>query len=133
MRPLPGAAEKSGALITADQALEAGVDVFAVPGSIFDASSRGTNRLIQQGACLACDWRDILQTLGDMEAEPVQHRFRDPDLQRLWESIGWTAQDLQTLITKTAIGPEKFMQCLTALEMAGYAEREAEGVVRKKE
>ncbi len=127
------AAEKSGALITADQALEAGVDVFAVPGSIFDASSRGTNHLIQQGAYLVCDWRDILQTLGDTEAEPVLHRFRDPDLQKLWESIGWTAQDLQTLITRTAIGPEKFMQCLTALEMAGYAEREAGGVVRKKE
>jgi DNA processing protein len=58
------AGESSGALITADFAAEQGRDVFAVPGSILQRSSRGTNKLIQQGAKPILDVADILEELN---------------------------------------------------------------------
>lgn len=57
------AKERSGSLITAEQALEQGRDVFAVPGSIFETRSQGTNRLIQQGAKIILTAEDIMEEI----------------------------------------------------------------------
>ncbi|MCC3357485.1 DNA-processing protein DprA [Bacillus sp. REN16] len=54
------AKERSGSLITADQALNQGREVFAIPGSILEQSCVGTNKLIQSGAKLVLNSEDIL-------------------------------------------------------------------------
>lgn len=58
------AGARSGALITADFALEQGREVFAVPGSIFQRSCEGSNRLIQDGAKPVLSVQDVLEELN---------------------------------------------------------------------
>lgn len=58
------AGETSGALITAEFAAEQGREVFAVPGSILAPQSKGTNRLIANGARPLLDARDVLDVLN---------------------------------------------------------------------
>ena len=58
------AGKTSGALITANLALEQNREVFAIPGSILSPASRGTNHLIQEGAKLVHDHIDILEELN---------------------------------------------------------------------
>jgi len=57
------ATEKSGALITTDQALELGREIWAVPGPITSPQSRGTNRLIRDGALLALETGEIISSI----------------------------------------------------------------------
>jgi DNA processing protein len=56
--------QTSGALITANRALEQGREVFAVPGNIFSRTSLGTNRLLKEGATLITSVDDVLEALN---------------------------------------------------------------------
>lgn len=62
------ARENSGSLITVSYALEQGKDVYAIPGSIYEKLTEGTNRLIQEGAYLVREPEDILQGFSEKYA-----------------------------------------------------------------
>lgn len=65
------AGQTSGALITAEFAVNQGRNVYAVPGSIYNVQSKGTNKLIQQGAKPLLDIREVL---NDFQIEMVQEK-----------------------------------------------------------
>lgn len=75
------AAERSGALITARQAAEAGREVFAVPGSIHNPLARGCHRLIRDGAALVETAGEVIAALASTAQElagDLRRRLDDP-------------------------------------------------------
>ena len=83
------ARERSGALITADLALEEGREVFAVPGEITSALSAGANSLLRLGATAATSAADVLESFGLHPRDPVAPELSPPaerTLARLVES-----------------------------------------------
>ena len=71
------AARRSGSLISARLANEAGRLVFAVPGSPLDPRSEGTNYLIKQGATLITKAEDLLDGLEPMDSDPSRLPFEE--------------------------------------------------------
>jgi DNA processing protein len=76
----------SGAMITANRALEQNREVFAVPGNVLSPASRGTNRLIKEGAKLVSDVQDILEELN-LTMIPQQLEMRDVMPENETESV----------------------------------------------
>jgi len=123
------ARERSGALITADFALELGRDVFAVPGEITSGLSAGTNDLLRQGAAPLTSVRDVLDALG-IEIEPSRAASSVSDAAAgVLEILGNGASGADQLTRASGLSSAEVAAALVELELAGLA-AQADGVYR---
>jgi DNA processing protein len=113
------ASERSGALITADLALEEGREVFAVPGEINSALSVGTNALLKLGATPLTAAGDVLLAFGIEEPAPA-------DRDGLLDLLPATADEL---VRRTGRPAAEIARALVELELAGSASAH-EGIYR---
>jgi DNA processing protein len=111
------ARERSGALITADLALEEGREVFAVPGEITSALSVGTNRLLALGATPLLEPADVLRSFGIEEAPAAPPDVGGAAARLLAVLDGAMAVD--ELVRATGLDASAVAAALTELELAG--------------
>lgn len=110
---------KSGSLITASTAAEQGVDVISVPGSVFSEQSRGTNRLIRDGAYPFTEMKDIYNLLGIfnpavMEQKKVTSNENEGNIIRF---IGNTPVHIDDLIRSTNIDIKQLYEVLFEMQL----------------
>ena len=106
--------ERSGALITANTALEQGRDVFAVPGPIDAPMSRGCNRLIAEGAGLVSDSWDILREYQAL----YPHKILGERVE-LPHALGYRARSEQEAAEQTPAPTEAEEEKLPVLALSG--------------
>ena len=122
------ARERSGALITADFALEEGREVFAVPGEITSSLSAGTNALLRLGATPLTSAQDVLESYGLSPAAAVAPELSETAA-RVLACVRERAAGADALARATELGAGEVAVALTELELAG-AVREEDGVYR---
>jgi len=117
---------ESGALITAQHALEQGREVFAVPGRVHARYSEGCNRLIRAGATLVSSWEDILSELAPQlrrREPPVAPERPVPELtpgeRQVFEVLGEEPVHIDAIIVRTALASGRVASALSGLEMKG--------------
>jgi len=129
---------KSGSLITANQAVEANREVFAVPGSIRNRLSQGCHKLIQQGAKLVSHVNEILEELqipsiNQSISSPKRIKsslLLDSAHQKLLKCIGYEPLSINELIERSELTVEKVTVMLIALEVSGYIQSTLRGYLK---
>ncbi|MBB4066714.1 DNA-processing protein DprA [Gellertiella hungarica] len=140
------AAMRSGSLITARLAGEAGRLVFAVPGSPLDPRCEGTNGLLKQGAILVTGPDDILAALAPLhhrdlfsgldireppieEDRPMRPAPDDSDRSRIMQALGPTPVEIDEIIRHTGVAAAAVYLVLVELDLAGRLQRFPGGLV----
>ena len=136
------AAVKSGSLITARLAGEAGREVMAIPGSPLEARSHGCNHLIREGAVLVQSPEEVVELLTGFDGTP-RSTFREPESQfdfEPGEMVEAQPADIASLLTTAPVAIDELIRqsgegaaavqlALLELEIAGRLERHAAGRV----
>ncbi|WP_298826073.1 DNA-processing protein DprA [uncultured Piscinibacter sp.] len=113
---------QSGSLITARLAVEAGREVFAIPGSIHAPQSRGCHALIKQGAKLVETAQDVMEELGMAASVPAPAIDAGP-AHPLLEAMGHDPIGLDELVARTGWSAAELNARLLDLELAGRVAR----------
>ena len=119
------AGERSGALITAQQAMEQNREVFAVPGSILSPASQGTNRLIQEGAKLVRNHTDILEelnlTIVVQQAEIKEFSPANEVESAILKQLGPEPNHIDEICRRSGLTMSEVSSTLAMLELKGIA------------
>lgn len=131
------AALQSGSLITARMSVEAGREVFAIPGSIHAPQARGCHALIKQGAKLVESADDVLSELGgagDGAAAGTPSDAADPDPpdDPLMRALGHDPCTLDALVDRTGRTVAELGARLLELELDGLVERLPGGLYQRR-
>ncbi len=127
------APKRSGALLTAERALELQHVVAAVPGPIDVPQSAGANLLIRDGAHVIAEVADALMLVG-VSAPSARKRARsltDGAQLAIWKALASPAPDLDTLATRASLPARECLAALTALELEGAIECALSGEIRR--
>jgi DNA processing protein len=125
------ARERSGALITADLALEEGREVLVVPGEITSALSRGSNALLRLGATPVTSADDVLEALGiDAPAPPAGSAMPSPAAAAVFAALEEAPSTVDRLAQVTGLASGAVAGALVELELRGFVEARA-GVYRR--
>lgn len=134
------AAPRSGSLITARIAAEAGREVMAVPGSPLDPRAQGCNLLIREGATLVQSVEDILEAVRPIDPRAVRSPVNgfgsepaadpgDAERRKVEGLLGPVPVPVDELIRQAALPAAVVQLVLLELELAGRLERHAGGRV----
>jgi len=132
------AAPRSGSLITARLAAEAGREVMAVPGSPLDPRAQGCNQLIRDGATLVQSAADVLEAVrpfeGRVESAPVPYEALPPQdyesaLGTVEELLGPSPVPVDEIIRLSGVPSGAVQMALLELDLAGRLDRHAGGKV----
>lgn len=118
------AGEKSGALITAYMALEQGREVFAVPGDVRSVKSRGTHKLIKEGAKLIEDVEDIFAEIPalnahreDTEAKVDFSRLLTEDEMLVWRVLAAEPVHIDRIAVDAGVNTQEALALLLSMEL----------------
>nr|WP_310267828.1 DNA-processing protein DprA [Roseateles saccharophilus] len=119
------AAVQSGSLITARQAVEAGREVFAIPGSIHSPQARGCHALIRQGAKLVESALDVLEELPSLSAIDAAPEIAETphEQQALLDAMGFDPVSLDALMARCGWPAAELSAALLELELDGQIAR----------
>ena len=117
------AGEKSGALITANCALEQNRDVFAMPGSIYSEASKGPNKLIQLGAKSITKAEDIIEALDLNQVNAyIDNKKIIPESaeeEKILSHLTREPEHINELVRKTNLNTSIINSALAVMEMKG--------------
>jgi DNA processing protein len=122
----------SGALNTAEQALDLGRTVGAVPGPIDAPQSEGSNQLIRDGATIIASVADALALVGLTPPVRVPREFADADVAAVWAALAGGPVDSDGLCALSSLPAQRCLAALTTLELQGAVECSLTGVIRRR-
>lgn len=126
------APERSGALNTAEHAMNLNRKVAAFPGPIDQPQNVGTNRLIADGATMLASIEDALALAGLTPAPRTPRGSPDGDEGRVWSALGDGPLDIDALCHRSGLPAAQCLAAVTKLEITGAIECGLSGLVRRR-